>query len=243
MKPILLAVLLFIATTALADDRVRVELTAGQCRYGKSEDGSWWKQGYDADFDLTVPCGSVHISSTPWGLGSYKTGWRLGWNDLGRPKATTMVPVRDDEANSHPTGENCNLTNGSNCVGYYRQTGGAYGISLAGIIERQVGKVTLGAEAGVFYYRSWWFVFGEHPAHGTCTSCAPGHQQQYTWDMARGNHTTTLLGATAEYDGWFLHVRRYSAVYASNLEKDPLAYGLIAGPLVQTSFGYQWKWQ
>jgi hypothetical protein len=239
MNKFLFALCLF-SSVAFAQ---RVEITGGSCRYGHSPDGSWWKEGYESSFNLKVPCGSVALSSTPFGIGSYKIGWRLGWNDLGRPKATTKAPVLDEEANSYPTGENCNLLTGSGCVGLYRQTGGAYGASLSAVVERKFGGLTLGGEVGALHYRSWWFVFGEHPAHGTCTNCPPGHQQQYTWDMARGNHTTTLMGLTAEYSGWFLHVRRYSAVYASNAEQNPLYVGLIGGPLVQTTFGYQWKWE
>src|SRR6185503_11999865 len=208
----------------------------------RAPDGSWWKEHYDASFDFNVPCGAVALSSTPWGLGSYKIGWRLGWYDLGRPNAVTKVPVLDAEANNFPTGEDCNLLTGSGCIGLYRQTGGAYGIALSAITERKFGPVTLGAEVGAYYYRSWWFVFGEHPANGTCQNCYP-MQQQYTWDYARGNHTTALIGATAEWEGWFLHVRRYSAVYASNAEQNPLYVGLIGGPLLQTSFGYQFKFQ
>lgn len=242
------AILLFIvALMALMGHRdanaegLRVELTAGTCRYGKATDGSWWKDNYPAEYDLTVPCGAVHVSSTPWGLGSYKTGWRLGFVDLGRPKATTNVPLIDAEANSFPSGADCFPHSGAGCVGKFQQTGGAYGLTASAIIERSYGKLTLGAEAGIFYYRSWWLVLGEWPAPGTCPACTD--RQEFSWDHARGNHGTSLLGLTAEYQGWLLHVRRYSQVYASKTDENPGNIGLIGGALVSVNAGYQWKFQ
>lgn len=216
-------------------------MTVGKCSYGKGQDGSWRKQGYMEEYDFKVPCGAVHLSSTPWALGSYRTGWRLGWADLGRPEATTMVPVLDEEANSFPTGENCNVATGSGCVGLYRQTGGAYGVALSGIAERKVGGFTFGAEAGFYFYRSWWYVFGEQPAPGSCKACGTS-VVNIGWDKATANHTTYLLGVTAEYRGFLLHVRRYNAIYASD-GVNSLHVGAISGPLVSVQIGYQWKWQ
>lgn len=230
---------LILISQSSAAQEWRAELTGGICQYGRAGDGSWWKERYEADFNLRVPCASVAVSKAPWALGAQRFGFRLAWNDLGRPNATTTVPVLDDEANGFPNGAACDLLTGSGCVGRYRQEGGAYGLSLAALMERRFGGVTLGAEFGILYYRSWWYVLGEHPAPGTCESC--GYQHRYSWDLARGNHTTTLVGVTAEYAGWFFHLRRYSAIYASNAETHPLYIGLIAGPLIQSSVGYQWK--
>ena len=220
---------------------VRLELSAGTCRYGRNTDGAWWKENYYADFSFDrVPCGMVGVSGTPWKLFGAPFGWRMAWVDLGRPRAETYVPVLDEEANSFPSGQDCNLPASVNgCVGHFMQEGGARGISAGLLVERTHGRTTLGMEAGLYRYESWWYVMGYIPAPWTCGSCTDGLSLE--WNDARGWHTTTYIGLTLEHNGWMAQIRRYGAVYASRAEENPLLVGAIAGPLVQVTAGYQWK--
>jgi hypothetical protein len=224
---------------------LRVEVDAGACNYGKATDGSWWKETYAADYGLTAPCWSAGLSRMTWHRGTSAAGWRVSWVDLGRAKAVTNVPAVDAEANNFPTGENCDPHGDpdvpfTGCVGLYDQSGRARGIAFGPVLERSFGKWTLGAEAGAYYYNSWWRVNGTQPAPGTCPNCN-GRPMTFYWDHVNGWHTTWYIGMTVERAGWYAKVRRYDSIYASRTDQNWQFIGLIAGPLLSVNAGYQWR--
>ncbi len=222
---------------------LRLEASVGQCKYGKANDGSWYKNGYSQTIDLNTRCASLGASQTiwptPWGL----LGWRAAYVDFGTASADTFVPVVDAEANSFPSGQNCNQQTYSGCVGQFKQWGRARGVTFGPILENKIGPGTLGLEGGLFRYTSYWRVQGTIPGPSTCASCFGVDTSD--WNGAKGVHWTWYAGLTYEISGFFLQMRRYHATYASQARasNNPLAIGLIAGPLYSVMVGYQWSFQ
>lgn len=216
---------------------LRIEATYGLCKYGKAQDGTWYKNGYDQSFGLNSKCWSAGISQAAWHTPAGLFGYRVSYVDFGLAKADTVVPIIDAEANSHPTGANCNPSTFSGCVGHYKQAGRAKGISFGPILENQTRYGTFGVEGGFYYFHSNWHVNAELPTT-PCGGCTP---QAWEWDGAANYHTTWYTGLTYEYSGFFVQARKYHAVYASDAKKDPLFIGLISGPLVSVQAGYQFK--
>jgi hypothetical protein len=230
---------IFSSPSARASD-LRYEASIGQCKYGKAQDGTWWKDGYQTETDLKTNCGSVGISQMVFDLPHASAlGWRASYVDFGIARAHTFVPVRDDQANDFPSGANCDVTNNfSGCVGEYRQSGKARGFTLGPVLEKRFNAITVGIESGLYYYYSYWAVDATIPGPGTCPTCAP---MPWSWDGARGWHTTWYVGAQVEYEGLFLRARRFNATYASQAEVNPLFIGLISGPLYSVEAGVQWR--
>lgn len=218
---------------------LRLEATAGKCRYGKAQDGTWYKNNYQQDLQLSTDCYSVGFSQTPFETPWGRLGWRAAYVDFGTARADTFVPVRDDEANSFPSGQNCNQQTFSGCVGQYKQWGRARGISFGPVLEKGTDYGTVGIEGGVYRYTSYWRVQGIAPGPGTCPTC--GAPDTFDWNGAKGVHWTWYAGLTYELKGWFIQARRYHATYASQAKLNPQSIGLIAGPLYSVQVGYQFK--
>lgn len=220
---------------------LRIEALGGNCQYGKGQDGQWRKDNYATEFHLTTRCGSLGASQALWPTPAGMLGWRAAYVDFGTAKANTFVPARDDEANSFPSGQQCNQQTFSGCVGQYKQWGRARGLTLGALLEGKTGYGTFGIEGGMFRYTSYWRVQGIVPGPGTCSSCSS--PETFDWNGAKGVHYTWYVGFTYEFHGLFVQLRRYNSGYASQSSKtnSPLDIGAIAGPMYSAMIGIQLK--
>lgn len=238
MKALVAAALATLAISAHAEGGLRLEGGAGACRYGKAQDGTWWKNGYPTETKLDTNCLSAGLSWAPFPTPGGRLGLRVALHDFGTAKADTFVPARDADANHYPTGAACDQTTFKDCVGHYQQWGRARGISIGPLIEKDTALATVGFEAGALFYSSYWRVNGTIPGPGTCPTCTQP-PFQFDWNGAAGHHTTWYLGGTLEHRGLFLRIRWYRSMSASQAQLNPENIGLISGPLSEVMLGFQ----
>lgn len=222
---IALAVGMALAFTAEAAD-LRWEASGGVCKLGLAPSGIWWDERYEHDVDVTSGCYQLGLSAAPWHWKGWDFGWRAAYVDLGKFSADSMAPSRDEDMDRQPDGSECDRNTWKDCVTHFDGQGRAYGLSLGPLMERDVGKLRLGMETGLYLYRS----------HYTVTTT---HQYGYSevWDRARGTLVTPYLGVTANY-GYFMTTAR---VYASIREDGGCGgcCGLTRGPAFQLTAGVQ----
>jgi hypothetical protein len=213
-----------VADLARADTGLRWEASGGVCKLGLAPSGIWWDKRYEHDVDVASGCFQLGVSAAPWRWRGWDFGWRAAYVDLGKFSANSIAPSRDEDMDRQPDGSNCDRNTWKDCVTRFDGHGHAYGVSLGGLVEKRVGKVTLGIEAGAYVYYSYYMV--------TTT-----HQYGYSevWDRAKGVMVTPYIGVTAQHG----HLMTAARVYSSIREQGDCGgcCGLTRGPAVQWTVG------
>ena len=225
------------ALPVAAQDSWRIEGAYGVCKHSLANEGSWHYDGYEKNMQLRPACyqfGASWLRQT----GAWGTGLRLAYVDLGKVKADNEFPIVEDGGpDDHRVNNDCQYAKTGSyarCKGRFQGEGSTYGISLGPIVERNLGPVTLGAETGVYSYRSSWVV---RDGHVQCTSPDCSMSNTGEWDYARGTHQTWYAGASARVHWLTVGVRRYANVHASQAAKNPGYIGMTSGPVWQFAVG------
>lgn len=214
-----------------ARPRLRLELGAGVAQSRLAPEGSWWYAGFATHTELRTRAFSVGGSWLPLARGPYRLGLRAGYSDLGTVKASNEFPIFEDgssrDARVNPT---CDRATLAGCTGKFQGRGPTKGWSFGPVIERDFRGVTLGAEAGVFYYRAKWVAteFRAVDEHG---EFVPGNFANLRWDELNKPHATWYIGATARWKLFFVQARRYALVHAADTERGKDFIGMTSGPL------------
>jgi hypothetical protein len=204
------AVALALGGHAYAGEPLRFEAQGGICEQTRDSMGVWWNGHYPTQIDVTDACLQVGVSQTPWKLGNYRLGWRAAYVNLGRVEFDNTFAMRDDEQFNNPTGADCDPLDGmKGCVGRGIAGGATYGVTLGAVGERDFGKLTLGAEAGAFYYYSEFNVTVYNvPQNGDAPFGGPYSLQFAGWAL------TPYAGLQARYGIFTLSSRVYAKVVA-----------------------------
>lgn len=192
---------------------LRLELGQGQCQQNRGGKGSWWNDRYRTFLDLNDKCYQVGLSTTPWRWRGNDVGIRFAYVDLGRVRINSNMAARDDDQLSNPSGKHCNWSKGGKgCLINVSGGGHPRGFSAGAVIERDVGGMMLGAEAGGFvYYNHFTVAVTAYPD----ASKTPGWWWYRQWDLARGWQVSPYLGANVRYGYLYASARVYSKIVAS----------------------------
>lgn len=210
-------------------DGLRLELGAGVSRYSLAPEGSWWYDGFDTKNKLVVRSYQAGLAWLPLKSGAWSYGAKVGYANLGTVQSWNSFPIFEDGTHRDSrVNPNCNRSNLEGCVGSYNGQGKSSGYYFGPAVERAFGgEVSLGAEVGVYSYKSSWTADSVRGIENGEVWCAFGGD----WDLARARHVTSYLGATARWEWLQLSARRYSSVHASRAEIDPMYVGLTSGPV------------
>ena len=190
------------ASSALAGD-LRFEASTGLCGYGMSEKGSWWNDHYETNIDRRGACWQIGLSQTPWKWGRYDLGWRAAYVRFPKLTTNSVMAARDEDQFNHPNGDGCVAETRESCTIRTKGGGRVQGLSVGPIVERRIGRATLGAEVGLFFYHNE-FDVQVRPGPGN-----PGAFQPYQWNHAEGWRRKPYVGVNARYDWLFLAGRAY----------------------------------
>ena len=230
MKRLLLILLLW---PMLANaEPLRLEAQGGICEHGLAANGIWHNDAYPEQIDLRSPCWQLSLSQAPWRYGNWSLGWRLAYVELGRYKADTVFPMRDDEAHIGIKGDDCRPETRHGCLGRGRINGRTRGGSIGALAERAVGSFTLGIEGGAYVYYNYFMV--------TITA----YPDESRFDSAKAKwgdiHATPYLGITARYKYLFSTIRGYGHVRAGEHNCSGCS-GITHGPAYQATIGIQYE--
>lgn len=241
MKKILIAVAaLLFASPVYAE--LRLEATAGVAKHGLAPEGSWWYDGFETNNQLQTSAFAVGLLWTPWEWRGYRLGMRGGYSDLGTVKANNHFPIYEDGSiHDARVNSNCDRTTLSGCTGKYRGAGTTKGFYFGPAGERDFGPVTLGAEVGLFMYRSKWVAINARGVD-SAGEFMPAGWDRTQWDQVRNDHGTWYAGVNARWNGWFVSYRHYANVRAADTSKGFEYVGLTSGPvwslMVGASLGF-----
>jgi hypothetical protein len=248
LKMIVLLAMLCVSNLAHAE--VRLEIGVGTAKHGLAEEGSWWYEGFQVDTKLKTSAFSVGILWTPIEMGKTRLGARIGYSDLGRITANNTFPIYEDWSSSDArVNPNCDRTTLAGCTGKYQGAGKAKGLYVGPVVERdfetgklwlEPGKITLGLEGGLFFYRSEWVAINARAVdqHG---EFVPAGWDQIRWDHVRNDHGTWYVGLNARWNDLFVSWRRYSNVRASDTSKGFEYVGISSGPVWSVTIGASLK--
>ena len=203
-----------------AHAQVRLELGIGKCQHSLAQDGSWHYTygGYQNNNSVRPTCYQAGASWMPahrWGL---DFGVRGSFVELGEVKASgNSYPINEAayfQARSTRTAFN------DGGQGYASGEGSSWGYTVGPVVEKRLGSLTLGGEAGLAYIHSTW--------HAN-TVLYP------SWAFADGWRWTNYLGAQVRYKIAYVSVRRYADVGA--WRPCDGCWGLTLGPVVQATIG------
>jgi hypothetical protein len=232
--PILKALLItaaLLAASATAHAELRLELAAGVARHRLAPEGSWWYDGFPTDVRLRTSAFTAGIAWTPLSWGKTRLGVRAGYSDLGRVTSDNSFPIHEDRSiHDSRVNPNCDRATLSGCNGRYQGSGKTRGFYFGPAVERDFGPITLGAEAGLYVYRSHWVAINWR-AYDAAGEFTPPGWDQIHWDHVRDEHGTWYTGLNARWNGLFVSWRHYANVRAGDTSKGPLYIGMTSGPL------------
>jgi hypothetical protein len=219
---------------------LRLELAAGVAHHRLAPEGSWWYDGFERETKLTVPSFSAGVLWTPIEWKRYRFGLRAGYVDLGTVTASNSFPIVEDhsaaDARVNPT---CNRTTLAGCTGKFKGTGWAHGWYLGPAAERDFGRFTLGAEAGLLYYKSAWIATDFKVADEKGVFI-PGDWDGMRWDQIEAWHGTSYAGLNARWRALFVTGRVYNDVHAADTNKGKDFIGMTSGPVWSVLAGISW---
>lgn len=202
------ALIYVLVTGTAASEEPRIEALAGGCKQHAVGDGVWWNSNYPYTLDMRSGCAQLSMSEIRSRRGPWGHGMRVAYVNFGSIHANGVYPMRDEEQfTTKPDGMHCNTSNWHGCVGKGVGVQKAEGMSWGYIVERDLGAVTLGGEAGLFvYYSSWRVLIDSYPVAGKFGPV----------DMTfEGWQATPFLGATLRYRYLFAQARAYASMKAA----------------------------
>jgi hypothetical protein len=214
--------------SAHADAPVRLEATAGVCKHGLAPDASWsyreWGN-YENKMRLNPACYQLGVSYLPLDWDGVKVGIRGAFIDLGRVTADNTFPVDEPEYfRAKDT-----RTPVRSATGRFHGNGTHKGFSLGLAAETHWLVFDVGAEGGLALLRNTWHV--NLPGMSAMVGC------REDWACADGNQITPYVGVNARYKMFYVSLRQYVSVHASNCEKNGLFIGLTSGSVRQLTAG------
>ncbi len=223
-----IAAALFLAPAAATADGIRLEALLGKCQQDAVGDGIWYHSAFPHTVETTSSCYAVGASAITATAGPWAFGIRANYVDLGAITATGIYPMNDHEFASPPSGKDCNPRTFTGCLGKGTGTQRAYGVALGGLVERQVGGgVTLGLEAGAYFYRGTFsiIVYPQAPSRF--------EPVQAHWS---GLEVTPYLGLTARWGYLMAMGRVYTRIWANEHNCEHCT-GFAYGPAYQLLAG------
>lgn len=209
---------------------LRLELDAGVAGHTLGPESSWWYKNYTTNTKLLTSAYQIGALWTPIKSGAWSYGGRVGYANLGTVQSWNSFPIFEDGTQrDNRVNPNCNRQTLEGCIGAYNGQGKASGYYLGPVAERDFGGgVALGAEIGVYRYKSAWTVDSVRAVDGDgepfCTFGGP-------WDYARGYHATSYIGAHARWEWLQFSARMYSNVHASRVDVHKDFVGMTSGPV------------
>lgn len=222
--------------SAQAAAPVRVELGVGIARSSLAPEGSWWYDGFDTKTKLTTLSHKAGLMWAPLKSGAWSYGGRVGYANLGTVQSWNSFPIFEDGTRRDSrVNPNCNHSNLEGCVGAYNGQGKASGYYLGPVAERDFGGgVAIGGEIGAIKYKSSWTADSVRAVDANGQPwCTFGGD----WDLARGYHWTSYIGAHARWEWLQFEVRRYSSIGASRAEINPMFVGMTSGAVWTAQVG------
>jgi len=201
---LLLALLFLVASAVHAEDRF--EVLGGTCRYTPVGNGVWYTESYAHTLNMTSSCAFIGMALVKPSQDRIRTGYRVGYADLGVARTDAVFPMVDAEQASHPSGANCDPATFSGCLGRGRGEQQAKGLSLGYLAEMDASGAILGAEIGAFLYQGSWSV--------RITSEAGGTFKPFTLDWS-GVQISPYIGLTARYGYLTAMYRIYGSIRAA----------------------------
>lgn len=208
------AVLLLVAGifigAALSSFPADFHILATRTKASAREDGTWHQSRYETDLKLIDH--GLRIGAS-WPIGNaYGLELRglAEYVDLGRFDSDAIAT--NDDADVWRPVLNCDFRTGTQCLSRYQGTGGAYGAAAGVSALWRSGKLAIGPELGVLFYRSWWDVRVTHfeDCGWNISVCNGIHE----YNHATGDHYTPFFGVTLAYKYLYIAARRYHNVYA-----------------------------
>ena len=208
----------------------RLEGNIGLATHQLAPEGSWWYEGFDTKTKLVTGSYSLGLLWTPIKSGSWSYGGRAGYANLGTVQSWNSFPIFEDGSHRDSrVNSNCNHSNLEGCVGAYNGQGKASGYYFGPVAERDFGGgVAIGGEIGAYKYKSSWTADSVRAVE---TNGEPWCVFGGDWDLARGHHWTSYLGAHARWEWLQISARRYSSIKASRTDAHPDFVGMTNGPV------------
>jgi hypothetical protein len=208
---------------------LRLEAQAGVCKHGIADKGTWWNTDYPTNTDAESGCFQVGASQIVSEWRSYKLGWRAAYVDFGRVSADNVFTMHDSEQFIGVTGAECDAVTLRGCLGRGIISQKTRGVSVGGLIERDMGGWVLGGEAGGYVYYSRFRV-------AVLPQPAGAWNGPLSADWAGWNFTP-YIGATVTRGMLFVSVRSYLTIRAS--ESCTGCTGISSGLSYQAMVGLQ----
>ena len=224
----LLLLLLLLWPAWLSAEPLRFETQMGICNQGLAPDGIWWSSLYPTDIDRRSFCWQAGISQAPWKYQDWSFGWRAAYVDLGKVTADNQWSYLEPQR--YYEGTDCDSATSEGCRGRGQIKQTTRGVTLGVLTEHKAGDFTLGAEGGLYLYRS---VFKVDISSTPDPSSVPS--SSYKW---ASNRTTGYYGLSAQYGYLFATARVYSNIRATE-EYCQECGGITGGKAWQATMGVQ----
>jgi hypothetical protein len=230
--PALLALILvavFFAANVKAEG-LRLEGGLGRCRHHLAPDSSWsyrdWGS-YENNMQVQPHCFQLGASYLPFEFGGIKLGIRGAFVDLGRVTADNTYPI-DEPAYFRAKDSRTTVQSATaRFTGYGTHKGFTLGLAA----EKEMLGIHWGAETGLALLRNTWHVNFPGMNATAMTGC------REDWACADGNQVTPYIGINARYRVFYVSVRQYSSVHASECDKNFQFIGPTAGTVTQVTAG------
>jgi hypothetical protein len=211
---------------------LRLEGALGRCRHHLAPDSSWsyreWGT-YENNMQVQPHCFQVGIVVLPYEWNSVKWGFRAAYVDLGRVTADNTFPL--DEPEYFRAKDTRTPINSP--TGRFHGYGTHRGLTLGLAAEKPMLGLDFGVEAGLALLRNTWHV--NLPGMSAMVGC------REDWACADGNQITPYFGVNARYKIFYVSVRQYMSVHASNARMNvphsDLFTGPTSGPVTQVTIG------
>lgn len=211
------------AIEARYEGHMRFEAAVGTCRHHLAPDSSWsyreWGN-YDTRMQVAPRCAQIGISVLPFEAGRTKWGVRAAYVDHGTVTADNTYPV-DEPAYFRAKDTRTAV---QSATGRFQGSGHARGFTLGLAAEQRHFGLDLGVEAGVALLRTTWHV-PDSPHMATTGGC------RGDWACADCVSSTWYAGVNARWENFFISIRRYANVHASQASRNPLFIGPTDGPV------------
>lgn len=172
----------------------KFEIGGGFTKYHPREDGTWWQSNPQLKTDN-------NFKSFGYQIGMRWPNVRLAFVNLGHFYGDNNF-VGDDAKDRYPF--QCPL-HWDECQYNAKISGNAYGLSLGPVVEKKIHGFTVGAEGGVFVYRSNQKTF--------VTPLEGQNIEAFSYNRMWGVHRTWYLGAAIGRGPWSLNYRVYNDIF------------------------------
>lgn len=209
----------------------RFELTTGFTKHKLAPEGAWHYEGFETDTKLFVGSYQAGLLWLPIKHGDWGYGFRIGYADLGKIRASNSFPIYEDYSNADArVNPVCNRSTLEGCVGKFDGEGKTRGWYIGPAVERDFGGgVGIGLEVGAYIYHSNWTVGNLRVVDGD--EFVPAVWEGFKWDSAKGQHITSYVGANVRWQNLFIAGRYYSQVHAARTDLNPAYIGMTSGPV------------